>query len=211
MRCMLTKIEHYPRDDVLQKGDRYYKYLCECGQYKIIREDHVISGDTSSCGCHRKIANVTHGDRSKGVATSRYSSWANMIQRCSNTKIAAYAEYGGRGITVCEQWLASYEKFAEDMGDCPEGCSLDRIDVNGNYNKENCRWATDSEQAFNIRKRVANRSGRTGVCWHKSSGKWIAQISYRREHIYLGIYDSFEEAVKVREAAELKYFGFIKE
>ena len=138
-------------------------------------------------------------------------SWGAMISRCYNQNNHRYPEYGGRGIVVCERWKNSFENFLEDMGERPDGMTLDRIDVNGNYCKDNCRWATDSLQSFNMRKRKDNTSGKTGVYWEKRRGRWVASIDRNGETIYLGSYPAFEDAVKAREEAELKYFYMIKE
>src|SRR5206468_1663320 len=81
-----------------------------------------------------------------------YRSWYAMKARCTNSNHTSYHHYGGRGITVCERWLNSFEAFLTDMGDRPEGTSLDRIDVNGNYEPSNCKWSTPSEQANNKRR-----------------------------------------------------------
>jgi hypothetical protein len=86
--------------------------------------------------------------------TPTYRSWLHMKERCTNSRCHAYASYGGRGITVCERWSASFENFLADMGKRPDGKTLDRIDNDGNYEPSNCRWATASEQRRNQRPRV---------------------------------------------------------
>lgn len=96
------------------------------------------------------------------------------------------------------------------MGECPDGMSLDRINVNGNYEPSNCRWATSSMQAFNKRTLRANTSGKTGVRLHKKSGLWHARITVNYKEISLGYYKDFNLAVQAREEGERKYFGEVK-
>ncbi len=94
---------------------------------------------------------TTHGQTAGGQTSREYRSWRDMIQRCTNPKNKRWQSYGGRGISVCSRWLESFEAFYADMGPRPEGKTLDRRNVNGNYEPDNCRWATDAEQAQNKR------------------------------------------------------------
>jgi hypothetical protein len=113
------------------------------------------AGKKSSCGClmiETRCLPKRHGHCSKGKSTPEYAAWRAMINRTTNKKVAHYHNYGGRGITVCDKWINSFEAFYADMGKRPsDKHSIDRIDNSGNYEPSNCRWATKSQQARNTR------------------------------------------------------------
>lgn len=137
-------------------------------------------------------------------AHPEYRVWQNMKNRASNKRTPDYVNYGGRGIKVCDRWLKSYCNFIEDMGPRPNpSYQLDRIDNDGNYTPENCRWTTRTVQKINQRKYKNNTSGYRGV--YKVSNGFTAKIGVNRQLIHLGRYDTLEEALAVREEAEGKY------
>lgn len=131
----------------LQDKREAYICLCDCGNKKIIRKTHLLNGNTISCGCYFKEISTKHGLRKKSI----YNIWANIKQRCLNINGSGYKDYGGRGIKICKEWEKSFINFYKDMGDRPEGKTLDRIDNDGDYCKENCRWVDRKTQNRNSR------------------------------------------------------------
>ena len=124
----------------------YWICKCDCGKEKIIKGSSVITNITKSCGCLKSENAKTHGD----TKTSEYISWKSMKARCFNPNIKQYKNYGGRGITVCDEWKNSFIHFIKDMGNKPaKNYSIDRVNVNGNYCKENCRWSDSKTQNRN--------------------------------------------------------------
>ena len=152
---------------------------CECGNKTEVRKDALKAGRVKSCGCKKKRdaeANATrkkeekerrkkereskpHPNARHGMwKTPEYKAWQSLKQRCNNENCHNFKDYGGRGISVCDRWMNSFENFYEDMGDRPGGYySIDRIDVDGDYEQSNCRWATRSEQQKNRRCSPKNR------------------------------------------------------
>ena len=125
---------------------------CICGVIGKFTLSALRNGRTKSCGCLKAdgtTAYSTHGHTRNRSPSKTYAAYQSMIVRCTNPKTERWLQYGGRGIRPCDRWLKSFENFLEDMGPCPRNLSLDRIDVNGNYEPENCRWATNDQQVNN--------------------------------------------------------------
>lgn len=151
------------------------------------------------------MGNYVHGYSTKGAVDPLYSIWRSMRDRCKLPTHQKWKDYGGRGITVCEEWDNDLLTFIKDMGPRPEGYTLYRIDNSGNYCKENCRWTDSTTQQLNRRMGKNNTSGVKGVHFVTSKQKWRAcgQLWGDNETLYFG--ESFEEACDARKAWEVKY------
>jgi hypothetical protein len=133
---------------------RMWVCVCDCGESRRVTETSLKNGGSTSCGCYqREIArtvNCTHREAINGQQTPEYHAWQTMRARCLNPKNKRYAQYGGRGITICNSWLDGFPAFLGDMGRRPSPRhSLDRKDNNKGYSKDNCKWSTPHEQMTN--------------------------------------------------------------
>jgi hypothetical protein len=147
---------------------------CDCGSERVVYGCHLKAGNTVSCGCKAasQKTRLRHGHWSGRRPTPEHATWAAMIQRCTNPKAPHYERYGGRGIAVCERWLV-FENFFADMGKRPSPKhSIDRKDNDGNYEPDNCRWATKLEQMRNTSvTRYLTHNGQT-----RPIGDWADEV-----------------------------------
>ena len=195
-------------------GYFYMKYpcKCDCGGARDVRRTKLKSGEVFHCGCVRFTKEGVEHESHEFADTPIWRSWLNMKQRCTNTNSPRYHDYGGRGITIDPRW-DTFVGFYNDMGDTyEEGLSIDRIDVNGNYCKENCRWANDHIQGYNRRISNLNTSGKTGVAWHKATRKWYVRFTPPDNQKEIGeLYEYLWDAVYRRMQLEQLYHGKVKD
>lgn len=167
------------------------KVRCDCGGEKFVRPRSLTSGKTMSCGCLAKeratelcLSRVKHGYARVAPSDDRrvYRAYHGMLNRCYNPNAGKYDDYGGRGIYVCDSWRGEggFERFISDMGPKPKGCSIERIDNDGPYSADNCRWATTREQCNNRRSNVVlSYGGKT-----QTLTQWCTELGMKFSTVY---------------------------
>ncbi len=187
----------YPTEKSKHKA-RYGLFECPyCGNHWEVITSHINTGQTKSCGCQINKQKITHGLRNNQF----YKTWHNMIQRCTNPNNKQYKNYGGRGITVCGEWLdvRNFVDWTEKTYPNIEGYTVDRIDNDKGYSPDNCRWADSTTQNTNQRMKKNNTSGYVGVIWHIQNKRWIANIRISKKLFNLGSFKDKIEAVLARD------------
>lgn len=177
---VFTRLLVIRRVENSKNGQSRWLCRCDCGEEVVVNGSRLKSGHTKSCGCYAISLNTKHGK----YKTSEYVIYQQMKERCYNKKKAAYARYGARGITVCDRWLGEggFTRFYGDMGPKPNGMTLDRIDNDGPYSPENCRWADAHTQYTNRRQTVWLEFNGETLCrkdWARRTGLDEATIAQR--------------------------------
>ena len=166
-----------------------------CGKEFEAQTYNVRNGHTLSCGCLVGRAGIHLFYKHRFYAT-----WVNILARCLNTSHRDYAGYGGRGITVCDEWLdvATFVAWAEATHPNISGVSIDRINNDKGYSPENCRWADSTTQSINKRIPINNTSGILGINWKTRDEVWVAQLSFQNKKKHIGQFKNIEDAILAR-------------
>lgn len=220
MFTVIEEAEPAMRGQNPPKPSRRFLVQCDCGSPpKIVLLRCLVAGLAKSCGCYAKLKHeekLRNQEYAKSPKNKKeFCCWKGMQQRVHNKNFAQYNDYGGRGIVIHPRWDkkqgGSFWNFLEDMGHKPsDKHSLERIDVNGDYTPENCKWETGSMQIFNRRNISINTTGICGVSWRKDTLKWNAEIKKEYEKKNLGSFDHIRQAVEARQKAELDLYGRVK-
>lgn len=204
----LTFLNEEPTRFMSGQKKKYIKCICKCGKETILMLDSYQRGKTLSCGCLHKekfgYANRTHGKSYERI----YSIFKKMHDRCKNPNNSSYKDYGGRGIKVCEEWNI-FETFVEDnkILDTTTNLTLERVDVNGNYCKENISWVPKSEQAKNTRRTIWVDECNTKICLMDYCRKH--NLPYNRIHRRIAIGWPIDKAVSQPFNSHLKQKTFL--
>jgi len=179
----------------VKKRHLYYNCICVCGKEVITRGSALKNGNTESCGCKGRdqikqlhLSKRIDGLRDvNGKVTVEYDAWRHIRARCYRKTNPKYKNYGGRGIRVCDRWIKSFTNFLSDMGNRPPHCSsIDRINVNGHYEPDNCRWATEQEQAVNKTNTVRIDLNGVEYCQASLARKIGVSVKAIQYHLDLG-------------------------
>ena len=196
------------------KGRLKWLCQCDCGNEIIVIGNNLKNGHTQSCGCYMKKriteTHTKHGDRK----TRLYGIWTGIKSRCFNKNCSSYKNYGGRGISVCKEWLGSdgyiyFKEWALDNG-YSDDYSIDRINVDKDYSPDNCRWVDNSTQANNTRQNrylTINGETKTLAEWSRITGVKSGTIRYRIENGGMSPKEAINAKIKPNNRAEVEYQG----
>jgi len=200
----LTVLRRLPSDKNMKVK---WEVKCDCGEIREVTGGSLKSGNTKSCGCLKKEVTVEYNKNNKvihGLSRNKlYQVHIGMVKRCYDSSRPKYKDWGGRGITVCEEWLdkesglKSFVEWAENNG-YEKGLDLDREDNDGNYEPSNCRFISHRDNCLNRRKRTDNTSGYVGVGYEERSSIWRSQIQVNGKKKNIGRFQTKQEAVEAR-------------
>lgn len=194
---MWTVLEPFEK----KKEGTYWICRCDCGNISNVHGGNLIAGRSKSCGCQRGKQTISRFTKHKGSKTRLYVIYNGIKSRCFNKNNPAYYRYGGRGITMCEEWVNSFELFREWSlnNGYDDKLSIDRIDVNGNYEPNNCRWSTPKEQGNNTRKNLI----------FQIDGKQVtlSQLCEKANMKYSTVYYRINHGLSLQDALDRNYYS----